>query len=570
MFHLSATIGTVAIYFVGHTLAAKLNGEYQFKATWAIEAFPALILMLLSFLLPESPKWLASKSKWVEAAKTLERVRTIKKKPSDKDKGYVTRAYTVSKKIKYCSYSSLFGKLYWSFTGIGLLLHMFIQLTCVSSLMYFFTYICDMCGLEGDTKTIFVSIQYIMLGILTIVPVMLLDRARRVDFMTYGMVVIGLTFISIYALMYNYADFTSSTNIASPFDWKLHNESASAILSLFLFLVSVYSSSITSVSWLYTSEIFPDEARAKGTAICMCVSWIIDAITTLTLPLLFKVLKFWIFVPLGVFSLLGGCIFLRFSETKVVSDDICISTGVSNGLSELLNPENIEVEPKKELIELDETKKHLTQLDSSKTVTGELIGIETLNKEQKFDKNLYQDMKVNLAKTTPKQIVKESTVSLESFKESTTDSINEEKEMDDILDIYTGEEGKTDSPEESASETISENSGSEESYFSDDWHQNKNVMDHNSNALKRGLSVHQTHVLNSNNSDSPKDWDDDLSSLSSPSSPVNQVVGRRPVEPTTFLQFDTLRVTLRNYYQERDPKKPLNPIKRSKNMLHST
>lgn len=575
VFHLSSTLGTVVIYFIGHILKDQLEGFYSFKATWGLEAAPAVLLMLLGILLPESPKWLASQSKWVEAAKTLERVRTVKKNRTSKtDEQYVTRVYTAGKKIKYCHYSNLFGKHYWRSTCVGILLHLFIQLTCVSTLMYFFTYICAMCGLQDNMRIMAVSSQYIILGILTLIPLMSLDKARRVDFLTYGILVLGFIFGGIFTVMYCFAESTDQSVMFSPFDWKLLREPASAVLALFLFLISVYASSITSVSWLYTSEIFPDEARAKGTAICMCVSSIVNATTTLCLPLLFELVKFWLFIPLAVFCITGAFVFLTFPETKAISDDIFISGMEMQNAEQDLQPDQVlvvDAVKEKEMIQEAETEAEMETPENTPTgVADDFTRIQAKPKKLKvnektkhrFDKALYEEIKTSSTSSSSRagdwSALEKPSTSLTTMEKSSplrsSDSeMGNSATVDDVLKMYSAsdETTATESVNKLTTATSDNVSLSEESYFSDDWNQNQ--IDINRNSLPRGFNrpVHQSHDLESNNSDKS----------------TTHLVGRKEIQPTSFLQFDTLRVALRNLYRE---SKPTNPIKKSKNMLRST
>ncbi|WEJ94898.1 hypothetical protein PSN45_002400 [Yamadazyma tenuis] len=432
LFHVSTPIGSILMYFLGIALDTADTQYVPFKLLWALEGLPVVLVIVLAFSLPESPKWLASKSKWVEAARTLDRVRTIKKSAyGGTDKGYVTRAYVAGNQIMFCTYSDLFRKRFWKSTSVGILLHFFIQLTSITPLMYFFTYICDMCGMEDETRVVFESAQYIILGLLTLVPVVLLDNARRVDYLTYGMSVITLVFAAIFSVMVPFAILTNLDS-DSPFNWIIHDEPASVVLALFLFLISVYASSITSVSWLYTGEIFPDEARAKGTAVCMCVSWIMNAVFTLLLPLLFQVVRYYVFLALAIFCLIGAIIFSRFPETKykVAERDEAFSDYVINSSLPQETDDNV---PRTSMV-------------------GDLQNLQNSSTNQKLSTDIYTN-------TQHKQI---------QDADSGTTSHNTHQD-NDAIESYNPEEYEAEEPfgEESFGED--ELPATEESYYSDGW-----------------------------------------------------------------------------------------------------
>lgn len=373
-----------------------------FRITWCTEIVPSLLLIILTLVIPESPKWLASKSRWVEAAKTLTRIRTMKKKKNQTtDKSFVTRAYTTSNKITFCGYDDLFTRKYWRSTISGVILHFFIQFASVTTLMYYFNYICDMCGVNPDRKYWFVSSQFIILGILTIVPVILLDNARRVDFMSYGLLVMSFIFMAKFTILEIFAVAVDELT-DFPFNWSVEKEPASAIIALFLFLVSVYSSSITSVSWVFTGEIFPDEARAKGTATCMCVSWMINGLTTLVLPLSFELTGHYVFLVLGCICLVGTICVLQLPETKVKAtklSGLTISSGIESG-----EGDGSVVTLEKLTPELESLSKTLIKSTNSVTLspfidsplfklTNKSNDLIVESEEEEFTKSLYENMK---------------------------------------------------------------------------------------------------------------------------------------------------------------------------------
>lgn len=328
---LSSIFGSISMYCLGYFFQKYMKNENSFKYSWLIASSPAVFLLSLGFFLPESPKWLASHNKWHEAAKNLDRVKTIKKikgkveanrRYNIGDKEYVIQAYTSGSEIKISSYSALFGKKYWKYTCIGIFTQVLVQLASINALMYFSVYLCGICGLREDRRLLIVTIQYIVLSVFTFFPIFLLDTCRRIDSLVFGMFLLGVSFAAINiiaAVHHRPAEFTENDS-TFPLNWRLTGTAASSVLALFLFLISLYSSTIVSAGWLYTGEIFPGQARSKGTSVCMCASWIINAILLMNLPIIMKTLKYWTFGILSVFCLTGSIVFLRFPETRDLSD----------------------------------------------------------------------------------------------------------------------------------------------------------------------------------------------------------------------------------------------------------
>lgn len=619
VFHISTTTGIITMYFVGHILEKHTSRVESFKISWGIQGIPGVVVLILTFTLPESPKWLASKARWKEAAKSLQRVRTHKRtKAESNDKSYVTNAYTSGTKLRYASFTHLFTR-HFKKTSTGILLHLFIQLTSINTLMYFFTYLCDLCGLDGDTKLAVVSIQYILLGLLTFIPLVVLDRARRVDFLVYGILVMGITYFGMFLTGILHQE--DALNDNSPFDWILEREAASTMIALFLFLVSVYASSLATVSWLYIGELFQDEERTKGTSVCMCVGFIIHGITTLLLPLAFEVISHWVFAILSLFCLIGCIVFMWFPETKeTLFDDQSISLATSDLQTVTSYPtsnggiNSNQEDPKPPIIlnevnelqklSLDDTNNSsiLTQSESFDETNNYDIGaikhhlkqnnpknrrhVITTNtipinraKPRKHKDHQQQHQVSNIFKLSSPDIDSENSPE-EFLSNTTTLDIREGSEetngtIGEVIDAYSPfeeyedekeEEEENDDEDKSVHPTAASTDGSlsDGSYFSDDW---------NSDGNHKSKTPVRNHVKLSferpNTANTPINLG--LATFSIETGPrkfsTKPFPGQQPlildkrVQATTYIPFEGLRITKTS---------PSHPIKKSKNKLHST
>lgn len=297
----SSVVGTLLIFYTSFVIQLHLDDEYSFKITWACESIPALVLGCLSAFLPESPKWLLAKGNWVEAANVLQQLSTIDNS-NEKHQN----------PLKNCSYGDLFKKDYFKYTIYGSLVQLFSQTTCLASLSYFFSYLCAMCGLEGHHRVWMVSVQYAVRAIFTFFPLLLLDRTRRKDSLVFGMVVLSVGFCAMAVVMALF----ETTAPDGAVRWRMTGLPASAVLALFLFIVGVYSSLVVSASWLYVAEIFPRQARGKGSSICMGTGWTVNAVLNIVFPYVFKILRGWAFMPVSFFCIVGAIVVLQFPETR--------------------------------------------------------------------------------------------------------------------------------------------------------------------------------------------------------------------------------------------------------------
>ncbi|CCE85987.1 Piso0_005629 [Millerozyma farinosa CBS 7064] len=567
---LSSTFGSISMYCLGYFFQKYLKNENSFKYSWLIASSPAVFLLSLGFFLPESPKWLASHNKWHEAAKNLDRVKTIKKtkgkpKPNNRynigDKEYVIQAYTSGSEIKISSYSALFGKKYWRYTCIGIFTQVLVQLASINALMYFSVYLCGICGLREDRRLFIVTIQYIVLSVFTFFPVFLLDTCRRIDSLVFGMFLLGVSFAAINiiaAVHHQPAEFTENDS-TFPLDWRLSGTAASSVLALFLFLISLYSSTIVSAGWLYTGEIFPGQARSKGTSVCMCASWIINAILLMNLPIIMKTLKYWTFGILSVFCLIGSIVFSQFPETRDLSEieiEYLYSTENhslsrnklktihekqrkhTNGRevnynSDQVSPQNQQLnnmdyveEDKKIYEEIKTSAKQLSsnerREESSSESKSDIVSNDRITGPRASTDKSSSDPYPR-SNTTGSTCQSSETASIIHSSDIIVTSDSGDDKIEDVLEAYTGDGDNSES---------NNNTSLDDSFYSDSWFESKapNHIIKVDNASERGPPSNYSSDSN------------DATSLSSDKISPNRKRNFKSYNPASYLNFDTLKV----------------------------
>ncbi|KAK6463924.1 hypothetical protein DFJ63DRAFT_54144 [Scheffersomyces coipomensis] len=324
MVQLSSGIGGLVMYFCNYYCQRYYSSVF-FKYSWAYEGIPSVFLFIACFFLPESPKWLAYKSRWSEAAKSLNKIRNYNglehiydEKLDEKD--YVLRAYTAGPEIRNCTYGHIFGKKYWKHTFIGIITQVLVSLTAMGILSNYFIYVCEVCGVPAQDVQLFMSSQYIIIIVFTLFPIFLLDDCRRKDCLVFGFFILGIANLTIFIVAKVFGEPVEETVIFSPFDFDLFEVPASFFLAVFLFLYAIYAATIVSTSWLYIGEIFPVMARAKGSAVCMCAAWITNANLALFHPIIMEYVGIWIFMFTALSCIGGSLIFSTFPETRDLNE----------------------------------------------------------------------------------------------------------------------------------------------------------------------------------------------------------------------------------------------------------
>jgi sugar porter (SP) family MFS transporter len=271
-------------------------GENSWRWMMGVQAIPSVIYTLFVFSIPESPRWLFSKSRNVEAQKVL--------KLMGQEAEYEEMMVEINIDNKNASESNdtIFLKKYRTPLLLAFFIAFFNQLSGINAFLYYSPRIFQEAGL-GESTALLSSIGIGAINLVfTLIGVFLIDKLGRKVLMYIGSVgyIISLSLVSI-------AFFQHWQGIAVP-------------IFLFLFVAS-HAIGQGAVIWVFISEIFPNHLRASGQSFGSTTHWILAAIIPSLIPFLFSTIGagvvFLFFALMMVFQL----VFVAFMmpETKGVS-----------------------------------------------------------------------------------------------------------------------------------------------------------------------------------------------------------------------------------------------------------
>lgn len=311
---LSITSAILVTFFVCFLLSF-LGDQASFRIAWGLEMIPALLVLLLSFSLIESPKWLVSHGEYDKAREILQHF-----KPPGMPGEKVTNNVRVSKidilelygTAQKTRYSDLFSRSLWKHTIAGITIQVLVQTCGINTLMFYIVYICEMIGLRGKNKLVAALIPCLINVVFTFVPILTLDHLRRKVVIVSGGFTLAAIMILIGGTMGVFGHAVATVNGNSTVTWKVEGASGFLVMALCFLFVAIFASTLSCCAWLYTSEIFPLRAKPKGMAFCMAISWFLNATLTFTTPLLLSKIRWVLFVLLGCITcaltvLIGVC-----------------------------------------------------------------------------------------------------------------------------------------------------------------------------------------------------------------------------------------------------------------------
>ncbi len=257
--------GFLVVYFVNYLIALQGDEAWNQRIGWrwmfGSEALPALGLMILSLVVPESPRWLTKQGRADEALHILTRV--------DGDAYAQAELAEIKEALSHESGSlrQLFLPGMRIVLVIGVVLAVLQQVTGINVFLYFGTEIFKKMG-SGTNAAL---LQTIVVGAVnltfTVIAIWTVDRIGRKPLMMIGSAGMGISLAAM-----GLAAYMQSTGL-----W---------MLLFILGYIACFALSVGPVTWVILSEIFPTRIRGQVMGIATICLWIANYIVSQTFPMM--------------------------------------------------------------------------------------------------------------------------------------------------------------------------------------------------------------------------------------------------------------------------------------------
>lgn len=287
----------ILLAFLSNSLLSTI-GPDAWRWMLGVEAIPALLFTLLSFRLPESPRWLVVRKKEREKARAVFR----KGNPELPD-GDISRLLdeieATGKQKEFAG--SLFTRNLLKPLLLAFFVAFFNQMSGINAILYFSPRIFEMTGMESQAALL----QSVGIGvtnlIFTFAGLWLIDRLGRKTLLFIGSIgyILALGLIA-------WSFSTGHVNMVPVY--------------IFAFIAS-HAIGQGAVIWVFISEIFPNRQRAFGQSFGSFTHWLFAALLTLVFPVMAESMLpqyiFGLFCIMMVLQLIWVIFFVP--ETKGIS-----------------------------------------------------------------------------------------------------------------------------------------------------------------------------------------------------------------------------------------------------------
>lgn len=281
LFQFNVVFGIVISYFSNYLIGTATETSWRWML--GIQAVPSLIFLILVRLVPETPRWLILKGGKFEAAKSVLKIIN----PS----GYETDFNNILKGHEQDAArhvnQPLFQSAYRFPVTLAILFAVFNQVSGINAIIYYAPRIFEMTGLGESSSLLSTAGIGLVNFLFTLLAIRFIDKIGRRTLMLIGSVglIISLGIVSRAFFVQDFKGF-------------------SVIVGLLMF-IAFFAFSQGAVIWVFISEIFPNEVRAKGQTLGSVTHWIMAAAIAFVFPVLAE-------------SLGGGITFLFFTLMMVL------------------------------------------------------------------------------------------------------------------------------------------------------------------------------------------------------------------------------------------------------------
>lgn len=262
MFQFNVVFGILISYFSNYLIG------HQGGATWrwmlGVQAIPSLLFVILLRFVPESPRWLISKRGEIEEARQI--LNMINPSTCEEVLQSITDAKqetpSINSRERLCSKKNRLPIF------LAVAFAIFNQVSGINAIIYYAPRIFEMAGLGHNSSLLStVGIGVVNL-IFTLLAINFIDKIGRKTLMFIGSIGLIVTLGLVAQAFYS-------------------KDLGGGIVTIYLLIyIAFFAFSQGAVIWVFISEIFPNQVRAKGQTLGSTTHWVMAALIAFFFPVL--------------------------------------------------------------------------------------------------------------------------------------------------------------------------------------------------------------------------------------------------------------------------------------------
>lgn len=259
LFQMNVVVGILLAYLSNYLVSLAGLGASEWRWKLGAVAVPAVGFLIGLLGIPQSPRWLASVGRVEEARDVLRRI-------GEPDPNRALHSMTESlESERLVDREPLFQPRYRKPMFLAIAIGAFNQLSGINAILYYVNDIFEGAGFSAVSS----DMQAVAIGftnlVFTIAAMQAIDRLGRRTLLLTGSVGTALAL----------------AGVAGIFASGRHSE---WLIWLLVGFIASFAFSQGAVIWVYISEIFPTQVRAKGQSLGSFTHWFMNAVISAVFP----------------------------------------------------------------------------------------------------------------------------------------------------------------------------------------------------------------------------------------------------------------------------------------------
>lgn len=281
-------VGLLVAYWVQYA-ALNISGNAAWRLCFGLQLVPGALVGLIMLFRPESPRWLFHHDRNEEALTVLANLHAN----GDQDETVVRAEYEEIRVVVEFErgmpppsyFTLLFGKQYRRRTALGMGLQFMQQISGINIILYYAAKVFAQTGRNGTSASLLANgISSALLLVSSFSLTLLMDFYGRRKPLLIGPTCMGICMIIVGSMLVGFGSphFNKVTQ-AVEFTFQNHAAGNTAVAFMLLFMV-FFGAFFAALPWTYQNEVFPINARGRGTALSTCTNWFVNFWLGLYIP----------------------------------------------------------------------------------------------------------------------------------------------------------------------------------------------------------------------------------------------------------------------------------------------
>jgi len=271
LFQFNIVFGILISYFSNYLIGESTETSWRWML--GIQAVPAVLFLVLLRWIPETPRWLSLRKGRLEEARAILKIINPAGYETDLQnilddnlrKPEAVQPGTGQAEGRQRA-GSLFNKNYRFSAMLAILFAFFNQVSGINAIIYYAPRIFEMAGLGSKSSLLSTAGIGLVNFLFTLLAMRFIDKIGRRTLMLIGSfgLILSLALVS-----------------RSFFSGRLNGNAVTAYLLVY---IAFFAFSQGAVIWVFISEIFPNQVRARGQTLGSVTHWVMAAIIAFSFP----------------------------------------------------------------------------------------------------------------------------------------------------------------------------------------------------------------------------------------------------------------------------------------------